>query len=360
MSARLPFNIVTSSKDSEDEKLSLIGSDNKDGSNKHCFYRLLRSYVWVWILILLSLFVLTVYALNPSRDSDIYPIFLLNSGDRIQLKSTHSDLYVRVSDATNSLVLDQNIPWKRGSTFEVEAAGECFLLRSLTGNFVRVDSEGVIRSSSQHRYGATHFTAVTKYVSPPAPKAKDFTEIVPTEVHLKVCKKNRWLQEATQSSTNPAPKSLKSTGPSEMVESDAIDKIIGMDTEAGVVSPKLPARATNIIVTAPVNVKAMSFGKPTVSNGVKYKSSVEFSVAEVSRNLRKLVGLSALSVNDQMDGTMYEVKDDVTKSGIVLKNTKPLLSAFEVIAVPQIRGINKLIEREEEIMRAEVRKISTS
>ena len=332
MSARLPFNIVTSSKDSEDEKLSLIGSDKKDESSKHCSYAMLRSYIWVWILILLSLFVLVVYSLNPSKDSDIYPIFLMNSGDRIQLQSAHSDLYVRVSDATNSLVLDQNIPWKRGSTFEVEAAGECFLLRSLTGNFVRVDSEGVIRSSSQHRYGATHFTAVTKYVSPPAPKAKDLSEIVPTEVHLKVCKKNRWLQEVTQSSTSPVPKSVESAGTSEEVESD---------TEAGVVSPKLPARATNIIVTAPVNVKAMSFGKPTVPNGVKYKSSVESSVTELSRNLRKLIGLSAFSVDEHRAGTVKEVNDNAPKSGIILKNTKPLLSAFKVIAVPQIRGINK-------------------
>lgn len=337
MSARLPLNIATNSKDSDDENLRLLKSDKSDEGSVHCCSISLRSYVWIWLVILLTIFGLVIYALNPSRDSDTYPIHLMNSGDRIQLKSAHSDLYIRVSDATSSLILDQNIPWKRGSTFEVEAAGECFLLRSLTGNFVRVDSEGLIRSSSQHRYGATHFTAVPKYESPPAPNTKDYASKTSTEVHLKVCKKEKWLQEVSQLSVSPISNSPKNAGTKETVVLNTNSKILGIDSEAGLIREKLPRRVSNVIVTAKVNVKAMSFGKPTVSTGVKYGSGVKSSVSEVSRKLRRIIGLSTSYETDDRDGN--GVEDGSPTSDATMRSTRPLLSSFEVISVPQIRGI---------------------
>ena len=438
MSQKLPFSIVTDfegSNDRNNERLHLLEADRNPQSKKW-YSRLQYSYIWIWSVILLILFVLIVYALNPSRDSDSFPVSLLNSGDRIQLKSLHSELYIRVSDATSSLVLDQTIPWRRGSTFEVEAAGECFLLKSLTGNFVRVDSEGVIRSNSEHRYGATHFTAITKYESQTIPAVDTLNGGAGSmQVHLKVCKQNRWLQEVSQlsatitenegkedeiggtegdisgdfyrghdsDSIHSSGKNIRAHRSRATVSSESNEKSYqttkSTDTNTKSTEPtqrsrrpintqssdsstsdqsppkeRSPVRSTNMIVTAPVETKAMSWGEPSVPTGRTYRSHmmhvknrVTDSITDMkegltsllkrsisdglTNRLQRLVGGSPVTSassdysagfsgnsagpNDSSDSE----EGSVGSTGKVgMRNTRPLLSSFEVISVPQIRG----------------------
>ena len=111
-------------------------------------------------ILLVTLFVFILLSGNSQKDSDNFDVVYLKTGDRIQLRSIHQSLYVRTCQRLNSLVLDQTIAWYRGSTFEVEASGECFTLRSLTGAYVSVDSYGVINVDSKERFFATHFAAI--------------------------------------------------------------------------------------------------------------------------------------------------------------------------------------------------------
>ena len=324
MPGNFPFSIISGNV-SDAESLHLLESDATadESRGKSCFSIFNSKFFWIWTLALLTLFVLIVYASNPSRDSDIYPISLLNTGDRIQLRSIHSDLYIRVSDSTSSLLLDQTIPWKRGSTFEVEAAGECFILRSLTGKFVRVDSSGVIRSSSQNRYGATHFAAVTKYESNTNPSipGHTFDSKVMMQVHLKMCNKNRWLQEVSQlsaSNTEDSDRESEISGTESDISNQSVNE---NDTR----NPKPPAvRSTNMIVTSAVDTKAMSWGAPTVPARMTartlFKRFVDYFTSPFGSSL-----ISTLEQGLQTD-----------RPG--MKSARPLLSAFDVISVPQIRG----------------------
>lgn len=356
---KVPFDIVTSGKEADNEKTFLMGSQKGQETEKHWCSKFQKSYIWVWTLLLAVIFLLILYVLNPYRDSDSFPVNLLNTGDRIQLKSVHSGHYIRVSDATGSLVLDQTIPWKRGSTFEVEAAGECFLLRSLTGKFIRVDNEGIIRSASAQRYGATHFAAITKYENTPIAEVSDRSEDQPlAQVHLKVCKKNLWLQEISQMSANIPPaennskenqkKDGKSKSPvfsgttsrdaeelklKEMVSDvDSENENENVENESATPLQRLPVRLTNIIVTAPVDTTAMSFGKPTISTGINYRSAV----IELKRRFRRLTDFN--SNNEDNNENSENNQSNVGPGSIGMKSARPLLTAFEVLPVPQIRG----------------------
>ena len=324
MPGNFPFSIISTGNVSDTESLHLLETDATadENSGKSRCYIFNQRFFWVWTLAFLTLFVLIVYASNPSRDSDIYPLSLFNTGDRIQLRSIHSDLYVRVSDSTSSLLLDQSIPWKRGSTFEVEAAGECFILKSLTGKFVRVDSSGVIRSSSQNRYGATHFAAVTKYESATNPSIPGhaFEPKVMMQVHLKMCNKNRWLQEVSQlsaSNTEDSDRESEISG----TESDISNQSVNENDSR---NPKTPVvRSTNMIVTSAVDTKAMSWGAPTVTPGM---------------TARSLFRRFANYFTSPFGSSLMVTEDDLQTDRPGMKSTRPLLSAFDVISVPQIRG----------------------
>jgi hypothetical protein len=325
MPGYFPFTIISGNV-SDNESLHLLESDATADENggKSCCSFIHQRFFWVWTLALLTLFVLIVYASNPSRDSDIYPISLLNTGDRIQLRSIHSDLYIRVSDSTSSLLLDQSIPWKRGSTFEVEAAGECFILRSLTGKFVRVDSSGVIRSSSQNRYGATHFAAVTKYESTTNPSipGHTFDSKVMMQVHLKMCNKNRWLQEVSQLSASNSEESDRESDIGG-TESDISNQSINEnDSRNPKTTPSV--RSTNMIVTSAVDTKAMSWGAPTVPTGMTARSLFKRFIDYFSSPF----GSSLIS----------SMEEGIQTDRPGMKSARPLLSAFDVISVPQIRG----------------------
>lgn len=355
MSTSLPFSIVpTASKEAENESLHLLADDGEVRStNGSSSCQLLqKANVWLWTLVLLAVFVIIVFALNPAKDSDKFPISLLNTGDRIQLKSVHSNLFVRVSDATSSLVLDQTIPWNRGSTFDVEAAGECFVLRSLTGKYVRVDDAGVIRSSSQNRYGATHFSAVTKYESSISPVRRDeFDAKVVMQVHLKVCNKNRWLQEVTQlssSKTDDVDRGSDTSDNESDISGQRFTDARHVTEDSGLWnrdrngngtngSRRPSVQSTNVITTAAVDTKAMSWGAPTIEPDMHYKK-----IVNDVRNFMTSVGggrgkveISA-STNDQKETQ----KSSLFNNGVDMKSTRPLLTAFDVIKVPKLRGVN--------------------
>ena len=331
MSANFPFSVVSTSKQSDNETLQLLPSDtvaNEEKGKSHCVI-CHQTYFWVWTLVLLTLFISIVYALNPSKDSDSYPISLLSTGDRIQLRSIHSNLFVRVSDATGSLLLDQPIPWKRGSSFEVEAAGECFLLRSLTGKYVRVDSTGAIHSSSQNRYGATHFTAVTKYDSATTSINIDgeFSSKVSMQVHLKMCNKNRWFQEVTQLSSSIT-EDNDEDGVTSGTEGDISSQSYGTSKEKKNSStPKTSyLKSTNMIVTAPVDTTAMSWGAPTIAKTM--------SASSLLTTAKNYLMFKTVGSDEKREHHAENLRTD--QGG--LKSTRPLLSAFDVISVPQIRG----------------------
>lgn len=179
----------TNTADLDNEKQYLLQSSSTvREKDRHwcCIFQHFK--VWIMSIIAMILFVLGIYLLNPSRDSHIFPICLLNTGDRIQLRSSYSSLYVRSDDLTGSLLLDQSIPWKRGSTFTVEARGECFLLRSLSGKYVSINFLGDVHAISSYRHEATRFSAVTKYQSMASKSApKLFTEKILGQIHLKIC-----------------------------------------------------------------------------------------------------------------------------------------------------------------------------
>ena len=109
---------------------------------------------------LASLFVVVLLYALPMKDSERYPVLLMVTSDRIQFRSNANNLFVRVHEGKSALVLDQAIPWKRGSTFEVETSGECFLLRSMTGKYIRVDGDGVVKVDADVRFSASHFAAI--------------------------------------------------------------------------------------------------------------------------------------------------------------------------------------------------------
>ena len=111
-------------------------------------------------LTLASLFVVVLLYALPMKDSERYPVLLMVTGDRIQFRSNANDLFIRVHEGKSALVLDQAIPWKRGSTFEVETSGECFLLRSMTGKYIRVDGDGGVKVDADGRFSASRFAAV--------------------------------------------------------------------------------------------------------------------------------------------------------------------------------------------------------
>ena len=207
--------------------------------------------VFLGITIALAfLFVAVLVLALPLKDSERFPVLLMMTGDRIQFRSNSNKLFVRVHEDESSLILDQTIAWKRGSTFEVETSGECFMLRSLTGKYIRVDKKGDVNVDSTDRFGASRFAAVLytdsststaddqkSSTSPDLPGGSNCTsvgryytsECVATgvgasssagsvglhsrsvgHIHLKVCQKNQWLQEAEYSTT--AANSQLSTG----------------------------------------------------------------------------------------------------------------------------------------------------
>ena len=326
MSSNFPFSLVSTTKQSDNETIQLLEGNNDSVEEKgkgHCVI-CHQAYFWVWTLVLLTLFISIVYALNPSKDSDSYPISLFNTGDRIQLRSIHSNLFVRISDATGSLLLDQSIPWKRGSTFEVEAAGECFLLKSLTGKYVRVDSTGAIHSSSQNRYGATHFSAVTKYDSSTTPIVEEeFSAKVSKRVHLKMCNKNRWFQEVSQlasSITEDNDEDGVTSGTEGDISSQSYDTSKDKKNSN---APKVSyVKSTNMIVTSPVDTTAMSWGAPTI-----YKSSLLMKAKKY---------FTFKTEDDNINRQRFAENLRTDQGG--MRSTRPLLSAFDVIAVPQLRG----------------------
>ena len=358
MSLSLPFSIVpTASKESENESIHLLAGDGDVRSTSGSSYCqvLQKANVWLWTLVLLAIFVIIVFALNPAKDSDNFPISLLNTGDRIQLKSVHSNLFVRVSDATSSLVLDQSIPWNRGSTFDVEAAGECFVLRSLTGKYIRVDDAGIIRSSSQNRYGATHFSAVTKYENSISPVRRDeFDAKVVMQVHLKVCNKNRWLQEVTQLSSSKSDGSDRDSETSDN-ESDISGQSFvdahHVTGDEGTLNSNMNAnrsnqdsgsrrpavQSTNVIITAVVDTKAMSWGAPTIEPDMHL-----LNIVRGVRNIIAAVGSSRsnVEISASTNGKKNTEKSSLFNNGGDMKSTRPLLTAFDVIKVPQLRGVN--------------------
>ena len=196
------------------------------------------------IFVLVLSFIGILFVALPLNDSERFPVLLMVTGDRIQFKSSDSNMFVRVHEQrghenpSTSMVLDQTIPWTRGSTFEIESTGECFILRSATGKYVRIDDVGDVHVDSTESFGATHLVAVisssnTFGINPTnvgnqgnigtnkknnctmigrhqlsecagvenigsSQSSKGSLHSIPlSSIHLKVCQKNQWLQEVT-------------------------------------------------------------------------------------------------------------------------------------------------------------------
>lgn len=360
MSSKIPFSIMPTVKEADKERMFLLPSD-KEGKKGNFCYIFKSLWFWIWTIGLSLAFVIAMYELNPSRDSDMFPIKLMNSGDRIHLRSSHSDLFVRVNDKTGQLVLDQSIAWKRGSTFEVEASGECFILRSLTGKYVRIDSLGNIHSSSDHRYGATHFTAVSmkeKSSSIPSSITPLFSTKAYMSVHLKVCKTNIWVREVVQSKTDtskdgdldddaqisdiettPSPRNLNTN-------SDRVDYDIGKSGNITEMKPRNGKSPQYMLIASPLDTRGLQWGEPTIARK-------DAHATRALKSLRRLVGYDDYGSSsgggsggwggygggggNNTNGTFGGGGggEDPTMGAV-----SPLLSAFDVIAVDQLRGVN--------------------
>jgi hypothetical protein len=140
--------------------------------------------MWASALVLFLLAVIVI--MTPRRDSYSFPITHFENGAKIQLKSLDVGLYMRVNNFTGHVVLDQKVPWLKGSTFEIETSGECFRAKSLLGKWLSVDSEGHLRAIATNAWDASYFTAVT------STKEQETMQI--PVIHLKLCEQNAWIR----------------------------------------------------------------------------------------------------------------------------------------------------------------------
>ena len=238
-----PFYKEYHSLDSVAKQDSILPSSSIAANRFKTFcHKLLFTCVFTFLVLL---FIGILFVALPMNDSERFPVLLMVTGDRIQFKSADSNMFVRVheqrgheypQDPSTSMVLDQTVPWTRGSTFEIESTGECFILRSATGKYVRIDDVGDVYVDSTESFGATHLVAVIATSSSvgsnpnnvgnrgsnvannnctmigrhqlsdcagidnfsSSPSSKGSLHSTPlSSIHLKVCQKNQWLQEVT-------------------------------------------------------------------------------------------------------------------------------------------------------------------
>jgi glucan 1,3-beta-glucosidase len=161
-----------------------------------------------FLFALLSVFASMFIFLVPTRDSDSLYLTLLDDGARLQLKllpdNDDNYKYLRVDKYTNKLLLTDSFPRVQSSTFEVHSHGECFKLKSLSGNWLRFDpNEGNIGADATSSLDATLLVAVA--AKPLSNNTIDSSNMYSSNgvkikqngvpIMLKVCERNYWLQQ---------------------------------------------------------------------------------------------------------------------------------------------------------------------
>jgi hypothetical protein len=143
---------------------------------------------------ILLLILVTVLLILSVPLNQLNPLGALDSnGLKIYLKANISDsqLYVRTNIPDKNLVLSENYPRFQSSTFEmfISEYDNCFTLKSLNGNWLRIDRDGLLSASGSSHISATSFSFF--YVNNDRKSLK-----------IRLCKSFQFVQLYNQSTSN--------------------------------------------------------------------------------------------------------------------------------------------------------------